>query len=160
MIADAKTIRGSLTQETLSLMQDLTDEWCKHPFMVQLAREICSYGNALSPLEEDRAIHDYITSHIVFRHDPVGTEWVQDPLETLVNSQAGDCDDFSVVAGTLLQAIGHYCSMAAVKWSGRSDFSHAVCFDELTGAVVDGVEPDFENWPPKGLEVSAFMRSR
>jgi len=158
-MADSVTVRGGFTAATLDLMQDLVEKWCRQPYMVQVARAICSNAGAKSRADEARAIHDWIFSNIQYRRDPIGTEWIQDPFETLVNSRAGDCDDLAVLAGTLLQAVGHPCDMKAVQWAGMDDFSHAVCYDETTKTVIDCVNPSM-SWPPAGKVVSAALGAK
>lgn len=157
MFAEPIAIRGSVTQDTLRLMQRLIDQWAKHPFMVQVSREICANAGARTPLEEARAIWQWVKARVAYRLDPVGAEWVQDPFETIANSAAGDCDDMAVACATLLQAIGHPCKAAAVWWENRDEFTHAVCWDQMTG-IVDAVADSFE-WPPEGVRVRAVMEA-
>lgn len=152
--------RGSLTQDTLRLMQSLVDAWCIHPFIVQCAREITRNSGAVEPRDESKSIWRWVRNNVAYREDPIGTEWVQDPFETIVNSRAGDCDDMSVLCGSLLQAIGHPCVMAAIRRQGDEEqFTHAVCIDDRTNCVVDAVSSVFE-WPPNGANVEAIMRSK
>jgi len=160
MIADVLVPRGSILQGTLTLMQNLVDAWSVHPFMVQLARAIVSKAGAKNPVDETKAIWSWTRRMIDYRRDPVGAEWVQDPLETVINAKAGDCDDLSVVCGSLLQALGHPCAMTSIQWVGRDTFSHAVCVDKLAGKVVDAVAPAFEPWPPAGYQVANSMEAK
>lgn len=159
MIAEAVTVRGSLTQATLRLMKQYADAWAMKPFTVMLARAIAARHGARTPHEEAEAIWAWVHGNVDYRLDPVGAEWVQDPFETLVASRAGDCDDMATAAGALLQALGHPCKMAAVKWEGRTDFSHAVCVDSMAGVVVDPVGAVFQPWPAHGVKVSAMMEA-
>lgn len=156
MIADVVTVRGSVTQASLSVMQDLIDRWSKHPLFVRLSREIAAAAGAKNYFEECKAIWAWIRSTVQYRADPVDTQWIQDPFETAITSKAGNCANMTVVAGTLLQALGHPCKATAVKWSDRDTFTHAVCVDNRVGAVCDPVSPTFE-WPPYGRSVDAMM---
>jgi transglutaminase-like putative cysteine protease len=159
MITESLTPRGSFLQGTLRLMQGLVEDWAKRPLMVQLAREVVRNAHATTPREEAAAIHRFVRRQVDYRQDPVGAEWVQDPFETLVISRAGDCDDLSVACGTLLQALGHPCRMAAVKWVGRPSFSHAVCLDKTTRQTVDAVAAVLEPWPPAGWAVESILEA-
>jgi hypothetical protein len=159
MIITVQSPRGTFLQGTLTLMQRNIDQWSIHPFMVQLARAICAKDETKTPKSETEAIHRFVRQTVSYRGDPVGAEWVQDPFETLVKSRAGDCDDMAVACGALLQAIGHPCKATAVKWSGRADFSHAVCKDRLTGQVVDAVAENLMPWPPPGKQVQVMMEA-
>jgi len=154
MIAESVRITRGFTRQTLELGQDLADRWAIHPLMVAVTREIVK--GVTDPVGEARAIWSWIRSNVAYRHDPVGAEWVQDPFETAFKTKAGDCDDMATLAAAMLQSIGHPSRVAAVRWVGRDDFSHAVATDDRIGAVVDPVSPVFE-WPPAGREVLSMM---
>lgn len=159
MRAEVVMERGSMTQETLRLMANLVQKWHLHPVFVRLARMVCGKAGARTREQEAEAIHGWILKAVTYRRDPVGAEWVQDPFETAFVSRAGDCDDMAVVAGTMLQALGHPCRMMAVWWTDRDSFSHAVCMDDAVGCVVDPVADNFKPWPPAGRVVRAMMEA-
>jgi hypothetical protein len=156
MIAEPIRVRGSITQATLSLMGSLIDKWGKHPFFVQLARTVAQKANAKTPEDESWAVWAWIRANVQYRSDPVGTQWVQDPYETAVKSKSGNCANMAVLAGTMLQALGHPAIPTAVWWTDRDDWTHAVVMDEKTNQVVDPVSPTFA-WPPFGKKVKALM---
>lgn len=156
MIAEPVRTRGSITQETLRLMQQLIDAWSKHPAFVQLSRQVANLAKAKGPENEAWAVWAWIRSNVTYRSDPVGTQWVQDPWETAVKSKAGNCANMAVLAGTMLQALGHPAEATAVHWTDRQDWTHAVVVDKKTGRIVDPVSPTFD-WPPPGRKVQALM---
>lgn len=156
MMADQVRVRGSITQETLRLMQSLIDAWSKHPTFVQLSRQVAGIAKATSPENEAWAVWAWIRANVTYRADPVGTQWVQDPWETAVKSKAGNCANMAVLAGTMLQALGHPVQATAVQWTDRETFTHAVVYDQKTRRVVDPVSPTFD-WPPAGREVLHTM---
>ena len=156
MIAQPVRTLGSITQETLRLMQELIDAWSKHPAFVQLARQVAKLAKAHNPTDEAWAVWAWVRSNVAYRSDPVGTQWVQDPWETAVKSQAGNCANMAVVAGTMLQALGHPVTATAVQWSDRETFTHAVVVDKKISAVIDPVSPAFQ-WPPIGRQVKTLM---
>lgn len=156
MIAEPLRVRGSITQETLRLMQDLIERWGKHPFFVQLSRQVAAMAKARTPDDEAWAVWAWIRANVAYRSDPVGTQWVQDPYETAVKSRAGNCANMAVLAGTMLQALGHPATATAVWWDDRSDFTHAVAVDEKIRKVVDPVSPTYA-WPPLQKKVYALM---
>lgn len=158
MKAERLTVRGSITQASLELMQDLIDQWSKHPFFVRLARQISDRAGARNFADETKAVWAWIRANVAYRADPVDTQWIQDPVETAVTSKAGNCANMTVLAGTLLQALGHPCRATAVKWTDRDTFTHAVCVDNRVGVVCDPVSPTFE-WPPVSKQVDAMMEA-
>ena len=158
MIADRVATGLDFTGATLALMQSLIEKWSKHPFFVQLARQIAGLAQAKTPEDESFAIWAWIRSHVDYRRDPIGTQWVQDPYETAIDSRAGNCANMAVLAGTLLQALGHPARALAVHWTDRTDWTHAVAMDDLVGRVVDAVSPTFD-WPPAGKIVKFLVDS-
>lgn len=156
MIAEPVRVRGSITQETLRLMQELIDAWGRHPFFVQLARQVADLAHAKNPTDEAWAVWAWVRANVTYRADPVGTQWVQDPFETAIKSKAGNCANMAVVAGTMLQALGHPARATAVWWTDRDDWTHAVVVDEKTARVVDPVSPTFA-WPPAGKRTRSLM---
>jgi len=135
--------RGGFTSDTLRLMRSLVDDWSHTAFMVESARQIADLAGAQSFEGEAYAIWAWVRRSIAYRLDPVGTQWVQDPFETMTKTQAGNCANMAVLAGALLQALGHPAVIQAIQWEGQNDYSHAVVFDKLTGLVVDPVSPEF-----------------
>lgn len=142
--------------ETLALMRGLIEKWSLHPALVALTRRVVR--GAKSPEQEARAVYSWLRDRVVYRRDPVGAEWVQDPIETIFRQRAGDCDDFAVCAGSMLQAIGHPCVIQAVRWQGKTAPSHVVIFDQAANQVVDPVSPSFD-WPPAGFKVASVVEA-
>jgi transglutaminase-like putative cysteine protease len=149
MIAEIVRQRGAFTSDTLRLMRGMVDDWSKTTFCVQLARQICDQVGASSFAEESRAIWGWIRSAVAYRLDPVETQWIQDPYETAAVSKAGNCANMAILAGALLQALGHPVTLAAIRWDDRDDFSHAVVFDKLTGLMIDPVNSKFDEFARK-----------
>lgn len=158
MNGDVQPVRGSITQASLRMMQDNMNAWSKKPLFVMLAREICKLASAVGFEAESKAIWAWVRKNVVYRADPVGTQWIQDPVETGIISKAGNCANMAILCGTLLQALGHSCKAIAVKWVDRPTWSHAVCYDERTGHVIDAVSPTYA-WPPPGRQVEAMMEA-
>jgi transglutaminase-like putative cysteine protease len=156
MMAEPVRVRGSITQETLRLMQKLIDKWGMHPFFVQLARRVADMAKAKTPNDEAWAVWAWVRANVTYRADPVNTQWIQDPFETAVKSKAGNCANMAILAGTMLQALGHPATAQAIWWTDRDDWTHAVVLDEKIQRVVDPVSPTYE-WPPLGKRVQAMM---
>jgi len=124
-------------------MRGLIGDWGHTAFAVEAARQICDQGKAHTFEGEAYAIWAWIRRAIAYRLDPVDVQWIQDPFETMTKTKAGNCANMAVLAGTLLQALGHPVSIQAIQWEGAETFSHAVIFDRLTGLVIDPVSPEF-----------------
>jgi transglutaminase-like putative cysteine protease len=146
--------RGAFTSDTLRLMRSLVDDWSKTAFMVEAARAIVDNVKATTFEQESLAIWQWIRRAITYRLDPVDTQWIQDPFETMTKTKSGNCANMAVLAGTLLQALGHPVSIQAIQWKGYEDFSHAIIFDKLTGLIVDPVNSSFDKY---AKEVSSIL---
>lgn len=157
MLAEVVRERGSLTQETLSLMwrfirKDMTD-----PAVQRAALAVAGRG---TPQEQAARVYAWVRANITYRPDPPNAELVQD-LEASLRTRGGDCDDLATAAGTLLAAVGHRVVPVAVWWKDRPRFTHAVLEDKTAGLIVDPVSPVFQPWPPAGYgrEVYALMEA-
>lgn len=52
-----------------------------------------------------KALFYFVRNNFVYISDPVYTEYVKYPLETMING-GGDCDDLAVLTASLIQSIG------------------------------------------------------
>lgn len=57
-------------------------------------------------LNKAAIIHAYLSSNWKYVRDPSLAEYIASPKETISSNFAGDCDDFSVLMASLLEAIG------------------------------------------------------
>lgn len=57
-------------------------------------------------------------------------------VDVFLGSQAGDCDDYAVLADHVLARKGHHTRIIRVAMAG-SDFSHAVCYVTESKAYLD-----------------------
>jgi transglutaminase-like putative cysteine protease len=146
-------------QTTLDQMQAFMDRYSSLLDFVLLARGIVAKAGAKNANQEAEAVNQWVQRTIEFRGDPVGVEWLQDPVVTL-NERAGDCDDQATVVGTLLQALGHPCTAVGIQWKGKDALTHAACRDDLCGVIVDPVaKGSILSWPPPGYEVERIQES-
>ena len=157
MIADeiVSGNRREFTTATLDAMVDLVRKWSKHPFFVMFSRAVVRGTNTREA--EARSVWAWTHKNIEWRGSPVDTQWLQDPFLTVVEAHSGDCAVQSILNGTMLMALGHPVSVAAVQWTDRDAYTHAVVIDHKTGQVVDSVSPVFQPWPPPGKLVKNVM---
>lgn len=59
-------------------------------------------------------LYTWINHRIAYTWDPVNVEWLQSPDVTLRN-RAGDCDDHTILAASLLEAIGIRTRLVVIK---------------------------------------------
>lgn len=75
------------------------------------------------------AVESFLREHWVFRPDPPEAEYIEGAPYQLSQFWergyfAGDCDDASTMAATLVHSIGWPCSFLAYRLPGASQFSH------------------------------------
>lgn len=81
------------------------------PEVRQLATKLSSLDpsasiNTTGDLNKAAIIHAYLCSNWKYVKDPSLAEYVASPSETISSNFAGDCDDFSILLASLLEAIG------------------------------------------------------
>lgn len=148
------------TRATLRIMRNTVREAKTHYPLIQLARQITLAAGVPQKdwTGEARAIQQWVRDRIRYVRDPAGLELVQTPEETL-RIKSGDCDDKSVLAGTLLQAIGHPVRFRAVGISAPKQYQHV--FPETRIGTkwvsIETTEPVDIGWLPAGIRRDADM---
>lgn len=135
------------------MMRLLVRDGKRNPAVRQAASELVQGLRQKDWLAEIRAIHSFVQNRIRYTRDIRGVETLQIPERTLLN-EMGDCDDKSVLAASLLEAIGHPTRFAAVAFQpGR--FSHVFPETKLSAndkwIAVETTEPVTLGWRPKGI---------
>lgn len=95
-------------------------------------------------------VHAYVRDHIRYVKDVNGVETLQSPEQTLYMGQ-GDCDDKSILAASLLEAIGFSTRFRAIGFRPKC-FSHVLVEAKLDGKwiPVETTEPVALGWQPLG----------
>lgn len=106
------------TRATLRLMSRLVRDSAEDYELIAFARSLIAHLPPKAWRAEACAIFYFVRDRIRYVQDPVGLESIAGPLETLRVGQ-GDCDDKSVLAVSLLQAIGHPARFLAVGFDGE-----------------------------------------
>jgi transglutaminase-like putative cysteine protease len=112
------------TRATLRAMKRLVDYSRADYELIRFARQLVHYLPEKAWEAQARAIFYFVRDRIRYVLDPVGIETISSPDETL-KVRHGDCDDKSVLAASLLLAIGHPARFLAVAFDG-GPFSHVL----------------------------------
>lgn len=131
------------TLVTLKWMKKFARNYKKSQKIRGLALSLVKSLGSKNFIGEARLIHRYVRDNIRYVRDIVGVETIQTPIKTLEIGQ-GDCDDKSVLAASLLLAIGHPVRFAAVGFN-RENYSH-VFPETKIGSKWIAVETT-EPWP-------------
>ena len=136
---------------TLKLMSAITSKYKASQFSRELALKILRDANVpqynaagkKNWTGQIKAIHNWVKNKIQYVKDVHGVETVQTPPQTY-RLQHGDCDDKSVLAATLLMAIGHPARFVAIGFQ-PDIYCHVFPQTKIAGKWVT-VECT-ENWP-------------
>jgi Transglutaminase-like superfamily len=93
------------TAETIAHMRQLIDAGIKDQQVNRTAIAIAWPTQQFSETPKAQAIYNWMQQNLRFMPDMVGKETLRTPRETLT-VRAGDCDDFTILAASLLGTIG------------------------------------------------------
>jgi hypothetical protein len=142
--------------QTIDQMRGLVDEALRDPSILRAAKDIVRGVPAFDDYSEARALYDWVRSNIRFTKDPVNKETLYPPAE-LLQIRSGDCDDISMLLGTLLMAVGYPARLMTVAANG-DDFSHVYVEGQIDGQWIpmDPARSDSQF----GVAPPAFTRAR
>jgi hypothetical protein len=142
--------------QTIDHMRSLVDEALRDPSILRLAKDIVRGVPAFDDFSEAQALYNWVRANIRFTKDPVNKETLYPPTE-LLKIRAGDCDDISMLLGTLLMAVGYPARLMTVAANG-DDFSHVYVEGQINGQWIpmDPARSDSQF----GVAPPAFTRAR
>lgn len=135
---------------TLAQMRRWTKEYRTDPAIRAVAESIVASLPGKSYFAEAAAVQDYVRDTIRYTRDVYDVETLKTPPE-LLKSRFGDCDDMALLAGTLLQSIGHPVRYVAFAFESPDVFEH-VYLETKIGTRWVGVEctePMHLGWVPE-----------
>jgi transglutaminase-like putative cysteine protease len=147
------------TKYTLNLMRQLVRQGKKSPAVRQLAVELTQGLMQKDWLGEVTAIHKFVRDNIRYTRDIRGVETLH-TVERILTNAAGDCDDKSVLAASLLEALGHPTRFVAIGFKAGS-FSH-VYPETLVGnkwIALETTEPVAVGWKPKNIANALILNN-
>jgi hypothetical protein len=145
-------------EQTINQMRGLVDAALHDPSIIRLATDIVRSVPAFDDYSEANALYNWVRQNIRFTKDPVGKEKLYPPTE-LLKIRAGDCDDISMLLGTLLMAVGYPARLMTVAAAGSDDqFSHVYVEGNVGGnwVAMDPARSDSQF----GVAPTAFTRAR
>ena len=121
-------------EQTINSMRSLVDEALHDPSIIRMATDIVRSVPAFDDFAEAKALYEWVRANIRFTKDPVNKEKLYPPAE-LLQIRAGDCDDISMLLGTLLMAVGYPARLVTVAASQQDpeQFSHVYVEGEVGG---------------------------
>src|SRR5437588_9627181 len=110
-------------------MAALIKQYAPLPQIRQVAEQIIGHLNAYQSGDEAEAIYNFVQQNVRYVRDPLNWEYVKTPELLLreieqYGQSAGDCDDMSVLGGTLLRSIGFPVAIKVTSYKPDREFSH------------------------------------
>jgi hypothetical protein len=133
--------------EMVKLIADKIEEGALDPKVRKLAFEIVRKAGCPSKdwYCEIRAIYDYVKKNIRYFYDIRGIDTYHSARAILFELKGGDCDDFSIVLGSLLAAIGYPIKLRIIAKTKQGRYIHIY---PLVGVPPHG---KVEKWIPLEL---------
>ena len=125
-----EVVESATLDDRISWMLFEIEEGKRDPRIRQIAGEILGRqnndGSWVVPERdwesEIRAVYDYIRKNVRFTRDPFDIELFQKPRRSL-ETKIADCDDLTILACSILQAIGYPVIIRVIGINSRQ-FSH------------------------------------
>jgi len=141
-------------------MSRLVKTYKKAPLIRELALHLTNNLPQKDWPREVAAIHAFVKNRIRYTKDVNGIETLQTPIQTL-RLGAGDCDDKSVLAASLLEAIGHPTRFRAVGFLPNV-FCHVLPETKIgpKWVTVETTEPVGIGWRPKNIKANMVRHNK
>ena len=138
--------------QILRFMGNLVDDYSTRPeirsFALQLLQK-AKAGNDARKIQL-KVVTDFVVKNMIYTRDPIGVEYIMTPDRMIKEYRAqgvirGDCDDHTILANTLLQAIGFETRPIGLKVFRNDVYDHVVSeikMDSGKWIVFDGCRKD------------------
>lgn len=132
-----------MTGNTMNLMKQIINASIRKYYVRRWAEKIVDFAE--DDYSRAEAIFDFVVSYCQYVQDPVGIEMLRTPIVSLQlievgDSPALDCDDATILIGSLLESIGIPFALRAVSFN-NDEFSHVygLCRVRNTWTPIDFV---------------------
>jgi len=145
-------------ESIVRIIVDMIEDGMRDQIVRQKAISIVNAANARGhdEIAEIRAIAKWVQTHMVYRKEPIGVEYFHTARRLLRDidngSSAGDCDDFVILAGSLLGSLGYPVGALVVDSSGDGVFNHVM----IVTKTFSTTREFGDNWIPVELIYPEF----
>lgn len=125
-------LRSGQLDDRISWLEQEISEGKRDPRIRKIAGEVLAGSGATggdwNVQERDwkgevGAFYKYVRENTRYTRDPHNVELFQRPRRTL-ETRIGDCDDLTILLGSLLQAVGYSVRVRVIGMKGSSVFQH------------------------------------
>lgn len=126
------------TEETLAEMTKLINNGKIDPMVIERARDIISDVPEKDYEQEADKIFKFVQKNVRYTKDVAGVETLTAPQRMLREIESrghtfGDCDDKTILLGTLLESVGHQTRLVVTSQSPTKEFQHVYLEANLLG---------------------------
>jgi len=140
------------------ILTDLIEDGMRDEFVRLKAVQIVNAANVSGhdELGEIRAITKWVQNNMIYRKDGFGVEWFHTARRLIKDIEkgqsAGDCDDFVILGGSLLGALGYPVGALIVDSNADGIFNHVMLVTKTFGPTKEFGR----NWIPIELIYPQF----
>lgn len=140
------------------ILTDLIEDGMRDEFVRKKAVQIVNAANVSGhdELGEIRAITKWVQNNMIYRKDGFGVEWFHTARRLIKDIEkgqsAGDCDDFVILGGSLLGALGYPVGALIVDSNADGIFNHVMLVTKTFGPTKEFGR----NWIPIELIYPQF----
>lgn len=122
------------TRQTVAALRALINKGREDIRVRQLAENILRRYPAhySHPRQIVNALFDWVSNNVRYVHDPVAVELVRGANQFL-NSPLGDCDDYTVLLGSLVESVGVPVGIKVIQTGRRRRFNHVYPVVDIDG---------------------------
>lgn len=122
------------TDATASVMREMIEHGKRDQFVRQLAERIIRQYKVprYRYVQELAALHDWVRKNVRYTMDPHEVEYIQTPRR-LLQTRMGDCDDMTVLLGSLAEVIGHPVGIKVVSRDRSQNYHHVFPVATVSG---------------------------
>lgn len=122
------------TDATVGIMRKMIEAGKRDQAVRQLAERILRLYHVprYQHVSELAALHDWVRRNVRYTKDPCEVEYIQTPRR-LLQTRMGDCDDMTVLLGSLAEVVGHPVGIKVVSRYANRNFHHVYPVAEIDG---------------------------
>jgi hypothetical protein len=143
-------------ERTVVVMRQIIQQATGMPIVRDHAERAVAGVQPGRPLEEVRAVVEYLRSRVNYRRDPITHEWIQTPWRVLAcqidqgQTPQLDCDDLTVLSLSLLGSIGFDTVIRVVSTRPDGQYNHVYGLAELPRSNAATPIDLTRAWAPRG----------
>ena len=110
--------------KTLDHMWHFIQKAKESPELQKKVRQIIHHIPERDKLAEAETLLSYVQNNIRYVMDPLDIEMITTPKTILTETLSGDCDDFDILLGAMLESIGIPIKLIVIQTPDKKNYNH------------------------------------